>query len=115
MSQSSRTTNAGDDEVLPNLRRASLDAIEAARRPNLRPRSSLESHMTPTADTLFELEQAENALRMARSAYDSARIERNSLILLALKEGVRQAELARLTGLSTARIAQLQPKRRRRK
>lgn len=59
------------------------------------------------ADTKYELEQAQLTLINARKDYRSAMEERNRLLLKARKEGVRPAELVKLTGLTSARIAQL--------
>ena len=59
------------------------------------------------ADTLFELEQAQLELRAVDEAFLRAAEDRNALILKALKYGVRPTDLAKLTGLTSARLAQL--------
>lgn len=59
------------------------------------------------ADTKYELESAERALRHSRSEHQGAVRARNALILKALEEGVRPVEIARLTGLSRARVSQI--------
>jgi hypothetical protein len=64
------------------------------------------------ANTKYELEQAEQEFRKARVLYEEARQERNALILRALKEAVRPVDVAEITGLTRSRIAQIQPKRR---
>lgn len=59
------------------------------------------------ADTLFELEQAQLELRAAEELRLKMAEDRNVLVLKALKLGVRPVDLAKLTGLTTARMAQL--------
>lgn len=63
--------------------------------------------MTSQADILDELGYAQQALESAVDHYAQIRLSRNEYIQLALEAGVKQAEIARLTGLSRARIAQL--------
>lgn len=60
-----------------------------------------------TADIKYELEIAQAALVANRDSYEESREARNALILRALKAGVRPVDVARLTGLSRARVAQL--------
>lgn len=57
------------------------------------------------------LADAEAAYRAAFAVSEMRRQERNQAIVDALAEGVRPVEVARITGLSRSRIAQLQPAR----
>lgn len=56
---------------------------------------------------IYRLEQAQRALEDKQLSYVVASQKRNALILEALKAGVRPVDIARITGLSRARIAQL--------
>lgn len=58
-------------------------------------------------ETAQKLKAAERRFQRARSAYDLARLARNEAVREAVAEGVRQADIARATGLTRGRIAQI--------
>lgn len=67
------------------------------------------------ADLKYELEVAQAALIAQRDNYNEARKARNRLAQEAIWAGVRPVDVASITGLSRARIAQLtKPKRKKR-
>lgn len=63
--------------------------------------------MSNLADILFELEREQEELERVRKLADRQAGMRNEAIREALGAGVKQADIARITGLSRARIAQL--------
>jgi DNA-directed RNA polymerase specialized sigma24 family protein len=54
-----------------------------------------------------EVKAAEAKLRRARSSYERARQQRNEAVRQALAEGMKPADIARATGLTRGRIAQI--------
>jgi hypothetical protein len=58
-------------------------------------------------ETTEKLKQLEQRLQRARSRYDLAREARNEAVREAVAEGVRPADIARATGLTRGRIAQV--------
>ncbi len=67
------------------------------------------------ADLKYELEVAQAALIAQRDQYNEARKHRNRLAQDAIWAGVRPVDVASITGLSRARIAQLTTKPRKRR
>lgn len=61
----------------------------------------------PVADIKFELEVGAVELEQASQRLSALREARDGLIRSALRAGVRPSEVARLTSLTRARIAQL--------
>ena len=59
-------------------------------------------------ETTEALRKAEAKLRRARSKFDLARKERDEAVLQAIDQGMRPADVARATGLTRARITQIQ-------
>lgn len=57
--------------------------------------------------TTEKLKAAERRLRRGRSTYEQARQERNDAVCQALAEGMKPADVARATGLTRGRIAQI--------
>lgn len=64
--------------------------------------------MRPTPSPSSDLQRTEQELRAARKVYKDLVQRRNALVLQAIEDGMRPGEVAKLTGLTSARIAQLQ-------
>jgi hypothetical protein len=63
---------------------------------------------TAERETTKALKEAEAKLRRARSTFERARVARDRLVLQAIDEGMRPADVARATGLTRGRITQIQ-------
>ena len=61
----------------------------------------------PIADVCFELEQSTTNVEQLQADYLNAVANRKDLIAQALAAGIKQTDIARLTGLTRARISQL--------
>lgn len=65
--------------------------------------------MSNPLETLRELTRLERTHRRLLSKAEDARAQRDAAIVRAIEEGVTQTEIAKVTGLTVGRIAQLVP------
>ena len=60
-----------------------------------------------SSDVIERLEAAQDTLDRVKHTYRAAGTNRNTILEEALKAGVKQADIARVTGLTRSRVAQI--------